>query len=301
MSSDEKDHFDFDEYSSMMGALNRKGSVDFEYLESVSNLARSKWVCHPDLCPKTPRVSIDTHLDSVPIAIMIDVTGSMRECPKQILRNLGNLMGGLITTGFIPHPQVLFGAFGDYRSKDPAPIQVGNFHDGMGMLADLRKILITAAGGANRAESSNLVLWYFANKVRLECFEKRGKKGYLFVIGDEPYFNTVTKEEIRDVFSSKLEKEQQLEHVVSKLKEKWHTWYIIPDAASGGGDTGVINSWKNLLGENQVLCLNDVSQIVKMISAMVAVIEGCDLKKVVTEIDVDASVLSNYTHSSKMD
>ena len=83
---------------------------------------------HPDLDPYglAVRESRDSaeHPRSVAIAVLFDVTGSMREVPRTLQAKLPQLLGLLLRKGYVADPQIMFGAIGD-ATCDRAPLQAG--------------------------------------------------------------------------------------------------------------------------------------------------------------------------------
>ncbi|HAO33838.1 MAG TPA: hypothetical protein DCQ84_12920, partial [Candidatus Competibacteraceae bacterium] len=49
----------------------------------------------------------------------------------------------------------------------------------------LRRLWLEKGGGGNACESYTLPWYFAATHTAIDCFEKRGKKGYLFTVGDE--------------------------------------------------------------------------------------------------------------------
>src|SRR3546814_2864338 len=69
----------------------------------------------PNKAGKIVRESFDSdaHPESVPVAVLFDVTGSMQHNPQLFVKKLGTLMTMLVKKGILAHPHVLFGAYGD--------------------------------------------------------------------------------------------------------------------------------------------------------------------------------------------
>jgi hypothetical protein len=78
----------------------------------------------------------------------------------------------------------MFGAIGD-ATCDRAPLQVGQFESDNRMDDDLSRILLEGGGGGQKTESYELAMYFMARHTAADCYEKRGKRGYLFIIGDE--------------------------------------------------------------------------------------------------------------------
>src|SRR3712207_3635468 len=139
----------------------------------------------------------DQHPDSVAIAVIFDVTGSMGTVPRVLQTKLGALMRLLIQRGYVEHPQVLFGAVGDAYC-DAVPLQIGQFEAGLEMDDDLSKIYLEGGGGGQVHETYELAIYFMARHTAIDCYERRGRKGYLFTIGDEKPYAVVRRQHVLD-------------------------------------------------------------------------------------------------------
>jgi len=258
------------------------GVSAFAYSDSVKSGSISAKT-HEDLDPKgVIRESRDSedHPNSNAIGVMFDVTGSMGGIPVELQKKLPSLLGVLTRKGYIPDPQILFGAIGDYRARDVSPLQVGQFESGNEMEDDLEKVYLEGSGGGNMGESYDLAMWFFANKTKIDCLEKRGDKGYLFTIGDEPFFDTVRKVDVKAVFGDDLQADIPLKEVVEQLQEKYHYFHIIP--SGGYRSSSSKDGWTKLLGQN-VLILDDSNAVCETIAMAIGVNED--------SIDIDNAVV----------
>src|SRR5215470_12941620 len=162
---------------------------------------------HPDLDPRgvTTGESRDSaeHPTSLAIAVLFDVTGSMGNVPRVLQEKLPQLLGLLVRKGYVAHPQIMFGAIGD-ATCDRAPLQVGQFESDNRMDGDLERILLEGGGGGQKTESYELALYFMARHTATDCFEKRGKRGYLFIIGDEMPYDVVDPDQAQRVLGDRL-------------------------------------------------------------------------------------------------
>src|SRR5215472_14314025 len=179
---------------------------------------------HPALDPHgvTARESRDSaeHPQSLAIAVLFDVTGSMRHVPRALQAKLPQLLGLLLRKGYVAHPQVMFGAIGD-ATCDRAPLQVGQFESDNRMDDDLGRILLEGGGGGQKTESYELALYFMARHTAADCFEKRGKRGYLFIIGDEMAYPQVKRTEAARVIGDGLQADIPLAGIVTEAQRKW--------------------------------------------------------------------------------
>ena len=226
---------------------------------------------HPSLDPHgvTMRESRDSdeHPRSLAIAVLFDVTGSMRDVPRRLQRKLPQLLGLLLRKGYACDPQILFGAIGD-ATCDRAPLQVGQFESDNRMDDDLGKILLEGGGGGQKTESYELAMYFMARHTQADCYARRGKRGYLFLIGDEMAYPRAKRSEVAAVIGDGLQADIPLAGIVSELTRGWDTYYILPEGASYAGDREVLTFWRRLLGQN-VIELADLNAVTETIALTV--------------------------------
>jgi hypothetical protein len=214
----------------------------------------------------------DQHPDSVAIGVVFDVTGSMGEIPMILQTKLGSLMRTLIQRDYLAHPQVLFGAVGD-ATCDRVPLQIGQFESGMEMDDDLGKIFIEGGGGGQVHESYELVHYFFAHHTATDCWDKRGRKGYLFTIGDEMPYKTVHRNHLRDLLGDKVEGNLSTRRIMDQAQERYEVFHIIPTDTFHGRDPKVQQAWRDLLGERALL-LADAGAVCETIALTIGLCEG---------------------------
>jgi hypothetical protein len=214
---------------------------------------------------------------------MLDVTGSMGSIPEILIKEkLSALMHTLIDHG-VPDAHVLFGAIGDHYA-DQCPIQVGQFEAGTTELDQwLTKIYLEAGGGGQNKESYHLAWLIGGRHTSIDCFEKRGQKGFLFTIGDEGVHETLEGISIAQHldYSSENVSAKQL---LSEAQRLYHVFHLNVKQGSAGNDRGVNEQWKKLLGEN-VIQVDDYNNIAEIIATTVAVVRGADIKTVTSTFD----------------
>lgn len=216
----------------------------------------------------------DAHPDSKAIAVLFDVTGSMGSIPRTLQEKLGTLMSLLIEKGYVEHPQILFGGIGD-AYVDRAPLQIGQFESGLEMNDDLAKLYLEGGGGGQKSETYELGLYFMAKHTSIDCWEKRGEKGYIFTMGDEMAYKIIPSHIIKEVIGDTTQ-EYTTKEIVDELKERYHVFHIIPDVpglSSHYGDKEVKDSWVELLGQN-ILMLDDIEAISETIALTIGLTEG---------------------------
>lgn len=214
----------------------------------------------------------DAHPRSNAILVGLDVTGSMGSVIKAIHEKLPTLMGLLLRKNYIPDPQILFAAIGD-ANTDTAPLQVGQFESGVEMEGDLSRFYIEGNGGGQKTESYELTAYVGARKTAIDCLEKRGKRGYCFLIGDEMPYGEVNRGEVQELIGDRLEASIPTEKIFRELQEKYFTFFIIPQGASHGSDKQVKKRWQDILGAEHVLVLEDPSSVAELIATQIGLCE----------------------------
>ena len=76
---------------------------------------------------------------------------------------------------------------------------------GAGFDDDLARFFLERGGGGQQTESYELAAYFMARHTSIDCFEKRGEKGYLFLIGDEEFYPKVMRGEVAGIIGDRLQ------------------------------------------------------------------------------------------------
>lgn len=283
------------------------GASFFTHTKDV-NSGRAAASVHEKLDPSKPnkagdriREALDSaeHPDSVPIAVLFDVTGSMGVVPKVITAKLPQLMAILLKKGYVTDPQILFGGIGD-ATCDRAPLQLGQFESGNELDEALSLIYLEGGGGGQATESYELALYYMARHVKLDSFDKRDKKGYLFIIGDERPYLEVNPTEVKAAIGDDLTEAIQTTAIVEEVKEKFEVFWIMPDGTTHFRDEAVVDPLAKLFGE-RFLKLQDPADVCETIAMTIGHCEGRSVDDVAKDLaDVGASASSIRSASTAL-
>ncbi|MFC6092356.1 hypothetical protein [Saccharothrix lopnurensis] len=251
-----------------------KGIDDFGYTAAMRGKPRSEWRADPSLDPRDAvrecRDSAD-HADSTPIAVLFDVTGSMGRVPKVMQTKLGKLHGLIQRKGYLTDPQLMFGGIGDADS-DRVPLQVGQFESDNRMDEQLRTILLEGGGGGQKSESYELAAYFMARHVVTDAWQKRGRKGYLFLIGDELNKPRLEARHIRRVIGDDVHQDIDPVSVYRELERRWHVYYVLPDQSAYYNDPEIAEHWRGVLGQ-RFLKLDDPGAVCELIAATIGLEE----------------------------
>lgn len=235
---------------------------------------------------KLPREACDSAQSPHSRAIIYaeDVTGSMG---RYILELLQKLFPKLIeetykTVSFNPH--IMFMGIGDVAQGDRAPLQVTQFETDLRMLEQLEKIWDEGRGGSNPYESY-ILAWYFAAKYcKMDCFDKRGEKGFLFTFGDEEPTPYLTPMELRTVFGDRDDLDTRRVTATDCLDmatEKFNCYHII--LHGGGYDSTVVHKWNSLMG-GHACDLSDYEYLPELVCTILKMYEGLSKTEAINDI-----------------
>lgn len=214
----------------------------------------------------------DAHPQSLAIAVIFDVTGSMGGIPVTLQKKLAGLMNLLLQKGYVADPQILFGAVGD-ATCDRAPLQIGQFESGLEMEDDLTKFYLEGGGGGQTVESYQLAHYFIARHTAIDCFEKRGQKGYLFTMGDESLYPEVNAKEVKDVIGDTLQANIPTPEIIKELQQRYHVFHLIVEEGSYPHHKKIEQAWRDLLGE-RVLPLEKADLVAETIAMCIGLQEG---------------------------
>lgn len=230
----------------------------------------------------------ETHPNSVPIIIALDVTGSMGKIPHQLVKDgLPTLMSGIIQNG-IPDPQVLFLAVGDVTC-DRHPLQVGQFESGDEELDMwLTRTYLEGGGGGNDGESYSLAWHYAANHTVTDAWEKRKQKGFLFTIGDEPIHSSFTKKYLNEIFGQDYQGNTKNEDLLEAAQKMYNVYHIHVAETSAGRRS--LEFWKNLMGQH-CISVESHTDIPKVIANIVS--SNVNTSNTQNNVKTDTEVMSD--------
>jgi len=218
----------------------------------------------------------EDHPDSTPIIIGLDVTGSMGYLSEEIAKNsLHETMMKLYSTKPVDDPQLLFAAIGDV--SDRAPLQVTQFESDIRIAEQLLDLWLEGRGGDSPEDFE--LLWYFAAKhTRIDAYEKRGKKGFIFTIGDADCHPEVRGSDIAAVFGDDPER-----FTSKKLAEMAGEKYEIFHIDLSGNFTKPFHFNGAIPGRIITLSKQNVSAIPEVIITVMQMVNGKSLEDAVSQ------------------
>ncbi len=265
-----------DRYEAEAAYRRARGLETFAYDDQTRRLDPGMWRAAPALDPfgvsvREARDSAE-HPSSTPIAVLFDVTGSMQRVPRQLQERLPDLLGLLNEGRYVSDPQIMFGAIGDADS-DRVPLQVAQFESDNRMDEQLRQIFLEGGGGGQKSESYELAAWFMAHKVSADAIERRGRKGYLFIIGDEMNKPVLKARHLREVLGVEVTQDVDVRTLYAELQRTWNVYFVLPRLTAYWDDREVADHWRELLGQ-RFLRLEDPASVCELIAVTIGMEDG---------------------------
>ncbi len=234
---------------------------------------------HPSLNPYGLEVRESRDSDDSPssnaIVVGLDVTGSMGQAVRNIHKDLPNLLNLLLDRKYIQYPHIMFSAFSN-GSCDRVPVQVGQFEADNRMDENLENMIIGGrlAGGCDVRESAELMVYLAARHTSIDCWEKRKKKGYVFLITDEMAYESVSAKQIEGIFGRDIGKSIPLKQMVEEASEKYHVYVIVPTETGSGRQERVHQHFRTFFDPQHVILLENSDDISETIALAIGLTEG---------------------------
>ena len=240
----------------------------------------------PELNPfgVVARESRDSDLNPEATAVIVglDVTGSMGMIADALAREgLGTMVEEILARKPVSDPHIMCMGIGDVL-YDRAPLQVTQFEADIRIAEQLEKLWLEKGGGGNSCESYNLPWYFAAMHTAIDCFEKRGKKGYLFTVGDEEPPLDLPAAAIARFLGDRPQRDFASRELLTLVGRRYHVFHVIVEEGSHArhDPRGVRSRWTELLGQ-RVIGLSDHTKLAEVIVSAIEVNEGRDRDSVV--------------------
>lgn len=253
---------------------------------------------NPDFDPRriAMRESVDSPANpaSTPIIVALDVTGSMGRIPEQLIKgSLGTFIEEIYSRKPVSDPHLMFMGVGDAH-YDRAPLQVTQFEADLRIAEQLSGLFLEGGGGGNASESYHLP-WYFAGlRTVTDCARKRGKKGYLFTVGDEQAPPALTRDQIERVLGDTVERDLATAELLALAERDYHVFHVIVEEGhacqSPASRAAVFASWEQLMPQRLVR-LADHTRLSEVLVSTIAMSEGASATTVAASWSGDTQLV----------
>lgn len=204
-----------------------------------------------DLDPKNViRECVDSteHPNTKPVILALDVTGSMGRAAMEVAKQINVVMTKLYEN--VTDVEFLVMGIGDL-AYDCAPIQASQFESDIRIAEQLDKIYFEGGGGGNSYESYTAA-WYFGlNHTKLDCW-KRGQKGVIITMGDEPMNPYLPKKALSAVTGDDLQSDVETAQLYADASEKFDIYHLYVKHGYGRYQEDVHKTFGQFLDEKHL-------------------------------------------------
>lgn len=180
---------------------------------------------------------------------------------KIIYDKLPMFYGQIMMKNYVEDPALSFAGVGD-ANCDTAPLQVTEFAQGSAIDDFISKLWLEGGGGGQNYETYELAAYFYSNRCN---FSKVKGKGYFFFTGDEGFYPAILKMDIEKFIGDHVKETVPTDQVFQALKEKFHIFFLHKPYYDLDIDRRMAAKWINLIGEENVLNLNDPKAVVDVI------------------------------------
>ena len=219
---------DFTAYSRIRGrTVRRDGHIDTSKMRGAQDMYQSRQL-DPQLNPyKVNRECCDSreHPETVPVILALDVTGSMGGACLKTAASLNVIMQNILDE--YRDVEFMVMGIGDL-AYDKAPIQISQFESDIRIAEQLDKIWFERGGGGNSFESYTAAWYMGLYHTSLDCW-KRGKKGIIITMGDEPLNPYLPAEPLANVTGDSLQGDVETRSLYREALQKFEIFHIAID------------------------------------------------------------------------
>lgn len=207
---------------------------------------------------KVMRECCDTeeHPSTIPIILALDVTGSMGSTAIEVQKKLNPVMIEIYKR--IKDAEIMVMAIGDL-AYDSSPIQISQFESDIRIAENLDKIWFENGGGGNDYESYTAAWYMGLNHCKLDCW-KRGKKGLIITMGDEPINPHLPWKSLNRATGDSNQKDIETSSLYDEASKKFDIYHICVESRSYPNQTAERKSFSKVIGDQHVL-VSDVNGI----------------------------------------
>jgi len=224
--------------------------------------------------------------ESTAVIVALDVTGSMSPVLDYFARTgVGQFVGQIYERKPVTDPHVMIMGIGDFEC-DKSPLQATQFEaENKPLIDQLEKLYLEGGGGGNNHESYAAAWWFASSRTSIDCFEKRGKKGFLFTIGDEEPTPTLFARDIKRVLGID-EPDLSGAALLERAQTMYHVFHVIVEEGDYARSrlARVDKAWKAIMGQH-VLPLSDKTKLAELCVSAMEVMSGRDKDTVAASWD----------------
>ena len=238
---------------------------------------------------------------STPVAIFTDATGSMGALAQIVVSKLDVVCQELLDRAPVTDVHLMTGIIGDAYG-DPSAFQASQFEADIRIAQQTKLLWLEGCGGMGNGGESYALPWLsMAMQTVTDSFDKRGKKGYLFTVGDEGIHGVeggngqqwgVTVDQAERYLGLAIERDLTAKEIYDMVSRRWNVYHIVVGGGSGSYKNDVDRSFGKLMPDRLIwLEGNNIDLLPELIVSTIEVNEGRDKAAVAASWGGDKSLV----------
>lgn len=205
------------------------------------------------------------HPNTIPIILALDVTGSMGSTAIEVQKKLNPIMLEIYKR--VKDAEIMVMAIGDL-AYDDCPIQISQFESDIRIAENLDKIYFENGGGGNDFESYTAAWYMGLRHCRLDCW-KRGKKGLIITMGDEPINPYLPYKPLNRKTDDSNQGDVETKDLYEEASKKFDIYHISVESRSYPDQTRERKTFAEVIGEQNAI----VSSVDNISDKIIAIVE----------------------------
>ena len=244
---------DFRRYNARAGrSVRADGTLDTSGYRDAREMYRGRGL-HADLDPRgVMRECCETedHPNTLPVILALDVTGSMGGAAIEVAGKLSEVMREVLDLG--RDVEFMIMGLGDL-DYDMAPIQISQFESDIRIAEHLDKVFFEGGGGGNLWESYTAAWYMGARHTSLDCW-KRGRRGLIITLGDEPLNDVLPGRRLADLTGDRLQGDVRTGALYREVLERYAVYHInVSHGHSPRFEKAAMDKWARVLDKDHLL------------------------------------------------
>ena len=162
------------------------------------------------------------HPATIPVILALDVTGSMGAASAEVAKKINEVMTRLY--GEIQDVEFMVMGIGDL-AYDRAPIQISQFEADVRIVEQMDRVYMEHGGGGNAFESYTAAWYMGLYHTRLDCW-KRGRRGLIITMGDEPMNPYLPKEPLARATGDPVQADVETPALYAEAVRKFDIYHL---------------------------------------------------------------------------
>jgi hypothetical protein len=125
-------------------------------------------------------------------------------------------------------------------------------------------------GGAGGRENYERAMYLVARHVALDCVQRRGQRGVMFITGDEGPNPGVSRHLVRTLIGDEIPEDIPIRDMITELQQTVEPFFLIPGRETA---LAIERPWRDLLGD-RVVVMEHAEDTADIAAGLIALLQG---------------------------